>query len=749
MTNRDDRSAGRPFRFRPTGRVRTPTFLQMEAVECGAAALGMILGYHGRIAALEELRVVCGVSRDGVKAGNIVRAARTYGLEGRGFRKEINQLTDLPLPMIAFWNFNHFVVIEGFRRDRVYINDPAVGPRVVPLAEFDDAFTGVVITFEVGPDFVKAGRKPSLIRSLRARLKHSWGALTYVAVASLLLVAVGLVIPVFTQIFVDNVLIRGQGLLAGLLLAMAVAVLLRAVLIWTQQYYLLRLETKLSLVTSSQFLWHILRLPVEFFTQRYGSEVSSRVEINDRVAHLLSGELTTAVINLLLVVFYAALMFVYDPLLTLIGIAISLVNLLVLRYVARRRSDANLKLLQERGKLLGASVNGLQTIETIKATGSEDDFFARWAGHQTRTLNAEHQLGLSSQLLTIVPSFLTLLNTTIILALGGLRVIGGQLTIGELVAFQALMAAFSGPFNQMVNLGRRYQEVEGNLNRLDDVFRYEVDPQVEAMLEVDAEPASAATRLSGHVQLVGVTFGYSRLDKPLIEDFDLEVRPGARVALVGASASGKSTVVRLIAGLHQPWSGEIRFDGEPRTNIPRARLVNSVALVDQQITMFEGSIRENLTLWDPTVPESSILLAAKDAHIHSEISERPDGYDHIIREGGTNFSGGQLQRLEIARSLVNNPSVLIMDEAMSALDPYTEKRIDDNLRRRGCTCIIVAHRLSTIRDCDEIIVMDGGKVVQRGTHDEMKDVDGPYARLLLTDTVEENGEGESVGEVRK
>lgn len=721
---------------RRTRRARTPTVLQMEAVECGAASLAMILGYYGRILPLEELRAVCGVSRDGVKASNIIRAARIYGLNGKGFRKEIPELSAMRFPMIAFWNFNHFVVLEGFGRHVAYINDPASGPRTVSMAEFNQAFTGVVLTFEPDSEFVRAGERPSLMRALAGRLSRSKLALVYVIIASLALIIPGLLVPAFAQVFVDNILIQGQvNWLIGLLLAMAVTALLRAILSWIQQHYLLRLETKLALATSSKFLWHILRLPYEFFTQRYGGEISSRVAINDRVAYLLSGELATATINLVLVAFYVILLYLYDPTLTAIGVAIAMVNILVLRYVSRRRVDANRRLLQERGKLLGTAINGLQTIETIKATGAEDAFFARWAGYQAKTLNAEQQFSLASQVLQVVPTFLSLVNITIILLLGGLKVMDGALTIGSLVAFQSLMASFIAPFNQIVNLGGRIQEVAGDMNRLDDVLRYPLDETFTRSLNNQQTLTSA--KLTGRVELRNVTFGYSKLDAPLIESFNLLVRPGARVALVGGSGSGKSTIAKLIAGLYEPWSGDILFDGIPRQNLPREHINNSVAMVDQDIFMFEGSIRDNLTLWDPTIPEMNIIQAAKDASIHTDIAERPDGYDHIIEEGGRNFSGGQVQRLEIARALVNNPSVIILDEATSSLDPVTEKIIDDNLRRRGCTCIIVAHRLSTIRDCDEIIVLDAGKVVQRGTHDELKDEEGPYKYLIRAEAAEE------------
>lgn len=711
-------------------RIKTPTVLQMEAVECGAASLSIILRHFGRYVSLEELRIACGVSRDGSEAVNILKAARAYGLVAKAYRYEINSLRKQNLPAILFWEFNHFLVLEGFGKDRVYLNDPATGPREVSEKEFDESFTGVMLGFQPGPDFQPGARPPGLVGRLRQRLKGAESALGYVMLASLALVVPGLVIPTFSKLFVDEYLVRGtDDWLPLFFLCMGATALMRSAFTHLQQSRLLHLETRLALTSSSRFFWHVLRLPVEFFQQRYAGDVAGRVAANDQVAKLISGELATQAIGVLMAVFFAVLMFQYDALLATIAILIAGVNLLALRLVSRHRRDANFRLLQERGKLMATTLGGVQAIETIKASGREADFFVRWSGFKAKAQNAEQELEVHSRLLTSLPTLLTGLNTAVVLAVGGMRIMDGSMTVGTLVAFQSLLASFTDPVNKLVALGSKLQEAGGDLERLDDVLNHPLDATTAGHLIDD----TGSPKLSGRLELKDISYGYSRLTPPLIEHFSLELKPGSRIALVGGSGSGKSTLVRLVAGLYTPWSGEVLFDGKPRSAIPRAILSNSIGYVDQSIFLFEGSVNDNLTLWDATVPQADILQAAKDACVHALISERPGGYDAQVTEGGKNFSGGERQRLEIARALTLNPALLIMDEATAALDPLVEKQIDDHLRRRGCACLIVAHRLSTIRDCDEIIVLDKGKVVERGTHAQLMANQNLYAKLMSSE----------------
>lgn len=711
----------------------------MEGLECGAASLTMILRYYGKYVLLEQVRTECGVSRDGSKASNILKAARKYGLDAKGYRKEPEKLKEMQLPLIIHWNFNHFMVLVGFGKDKVFLNDPAMGRRSVTVEEFNQSFTGVTLSFCPTPEFQKEGKKNSMATALIKRLAGLKISLLYVVLIGLALVVPGLILPVFSRIFVDDVLLSGKvSWTIPLLLGMGITAVIRGVLTGLQKYYLLKMETKIALTNSSRFLWHILKLPSQFFSQRSAGDIASRMQSNDRVAKFMSGRLTTAALNLVMIAFYFLLMLRYNITLAIVGLAIAFVNIFYLKRVSVHRKDSNSKLLKDRGLLMATGMNGLQIIETLKATGSESDFFAKWSGYQAKALNSEQDLGVSSQYLTVLPTFLTGVNTTVVLTVGAFFILQGQMTIGMLVAFQSLMASFLAPVTEIVGLGAELQEVEGEMDRLEDVMQYPIDFDEGDESKTDGGEILASStieegyKLEGYVELREISYGYSPLEPPLIENFSLKLRPGSRVALVGGSGSGKSTVAKILAGIYRPWSGQILLDGQPRSYWPRSVITNSLGMVDQEIRMFQGSIRDNITLWDETVSEAELIHAAKDACIHEDITARAGGYDQLMEEDGKNFSGGQRQRIEIARAFVQSPTILILDEATSALDPLTEKIVDGNVRQRGCTCVIVAHRLSTIRDCDEIIVLDKGIIVERGTHEELYAKDGLYTSLIKT-----------------
>jgi NHLM bacteriocin system ABC transporter peptidase/ATP-binding protein len=713
--------------------------MQMESVECGAASLGMILGYYGRHVPLEELRSVCGVSRDGAKASTLLAAARQYGLSAKGFQTEADSLRELTGPVIIFWAFQHFMVVEGVRsrfgRTVVAVNDPASGPRLMDWDEFDTGFTGIVLSFQPGPDFERGGRATRVGAALLARRLPSGRALPLVLMASALLVVPGIAAPAYTRVFIDRVLSGGSpGYLMPLLVSMGLTALAVLILTSVQQHYLLRLEIRMGLVSSARFFRHLLRLPVDFFMQRRPAEVAKRVSGNDAVAEILSRDLAGTAVNLILVTFYAALLIRYDVLLGVIGISMAAFNVVVLRWVSRARTDAVVALRADRGNLTATTFNTLSQIETVKATGAEPDAFSRWSGFLAKTASGRQRLGVPTAVLLVVPPMLATLNSGLILLVGGQRVVDGAISIGILVSFQTLLTALSRPVTQLTNLGSRLQDITADIKRLYDVEKFPADPLFSV---VDDTPSA---RLNGHLALENITFGYSPLAPPVIEDLSLTVVPGRRVAVVGDSGSGKSTVGRLLTGLYAPWSGAILLDGLRRAEISRTVLAASVAYVDQDISLFEGSVRDNLTLWNEDITDEAVVAALHDAAVFDTVMTRPGGIHSPVWEGGRNFSGGQRQRLELARALAAQPTLLILDEATSALDPETERLIMDNLRRRGCACLTIAHRLSTVRDADEIIVLHEGRVAERGRHQELLALGDHYAALIASSRREEEGE---------
>ncbi|MFF4737198.1 NHLP family bacteriocin export ABC transporter peptidase/permease/ATPase subunit [Streptomyces sp. NPDC001262] len=718
----------------PRGRtprpVRTPTVLQMEAVECGAAALGMVLGHHGRFVPLEELRIDCGVSRDGSRAGNLLKAARGHGLRAKGMQMDLAALARLPAPAVLFWQFNHYVVYDGMGRRLgrrgVYVNDPAKGRRFVPMEEFDTGFTGVVLTFEPGEGFRRTGRRPGILAALPARLRGTSGTMLAAVLSSLLLVVVGAAVPALSRTYIDTFLIGGRTSLTGVLLAsMATALLLTATLTALQQANLLRGRIISSTLGSARFLRHLLRLPVTFFAQRSPADLVQRLQSHDAVAETLARDVAAAAVDAVVVVLYAVLLWTYDPQLTVVGIGIALLNVVALRVAVHVRATGTEQLRAENARLLNTAYSGLQLIETMKATGGENGFFRRWAGRHAVTLDVQQRLGVPSAWLAVVAPTLAALNSALILMIGGLRAVEGHLSVGLLVAFQALVTGFTAPIARLNGVAGRVQDFAADVARLKDVENFPVDP-----LHARREPPAGTRRLTGHVELDAVTFGYSPLDAPLLKGFSLSVGPGRQVALVGGSGSGKSTVSRLVSGLYAPWEGAVRIDGMRLEDIPRGALAASVSFVDQDLFLFEGTVRDNVALWDPSVSDEAVVAALQDAAVHDVVARRPGGIHSRVEQDGRNFSGGQRQRLEIARALVRRPSVLVLDEVTSALDAATEQIVMDNLRRRGCACVVIAHRLSTVRDSDEIVVLDRGTVVERGRHEELLAAQGAYARLV-------------------
>ncbi|MDO5118607.1 MAG: NHLP family bacteriocin export ABC transporter peptidase/permease/ATPase subunit [Coriobacteriales bacterium] len=715
--------------------VKCPQIMQMEALECGAACLTMILAYYGRWVPLERIRTDCGVSRDGSKATNILKAARSYGLEAKGMTYSTQAIRDKGIfPCILFWNFNHFVVLRGFCGQYAYLNDPARGQVKVPMDEFDQSFTGVALVFNKGEGFKPGGTPPSTLKAAMARLEGMGPAIALV----MLTAAIGALLGVFNtslnKVFLDRVLAENNDsrlmFLIGIMTLLAIITTAANII---NSVYLIRIQGKTAVVSSSRFMRHLLHLPVEFYSQRMVGDLQRRQSANETIAFHLVGELAPVLIDSIMLILYLGIMLRYSVVLTLVGIATMVLNALVGRYISAKRVNVSRSMVTDSGKLYGTTVGGVEMIETIKAAGAENGYFQRWAGYQANVADGSARMTVINEYLGAIPVALTQLANITVLLLGIWLIIEEGFTAGALLAFQGFLSSFMAPVSRFIGLGQTLQEMETEINRVDDVMRYRVDVPEEP-LDSDADTThDGVEKLRGQVDVNGVTFGYSPLDEPLIENFDLHIKPGQWVALVGGSGSGKSTIAKLVSGLIKPWSGEVRFDDVLMSDIRRPVMRGSLAVVDQDIVTFDGSISDNVKLWDKSIEDYEVIMAARDADIHDEVTKREGGYSSRIMPGGRNFSGGQLQRLEIARVLAQDPTIIILDEATSALDAQTEANVIKHIRDREITCIVVAHRLSTIRDCDEIVVLDHGKVVERGTHDELLAANGAYATLVRSD----------------
>ena len=707
-----------------------PVVMQMEALECGAASLTMILAYYGKWIPLEQVRADCGVSRDGSSAKNVLKAARSYGMTAKGYRYEPEQLKEKgKFPCIIHWNFNHFVVLCGFKGNKAVLNDPANGNYTVSMDTFDKSFTGICLMFEPTESFEPGGKPKSVLSFAAKRLAGAGSAVAFVVLTTVITSLIGIIQPAFSRIFLDRLLTKEDPEwfypFLGILAAVSVVQIITA---FVEARTKFKIEGKLAVVGDTNFIWKILRMPMEFFSQRMAGDIQQRQGANSEIAKNFVNTFAPLVLNAAMLIFYLVVMIQYSWFLTLIGVVSIILNLILSHVISKKRVNITRVQMRDEAKLAGSTVAGIEMIETIKSSGAENGYYEKWSGYQASVNTQQIKFAKLNEYLGMVPSLVTQLTNTIVLILGVFFTINGQFTVGMVMAFQGFLTAFTQPAMTLITAGETIQEMRTQMERIEDVMEYPTDVNYEndGGIKEDAE----YDKLSGALEMKNVTFGYSRLGEPLIENFSLSLKPGSRVAFVGGSGCGKSTLSKLISGLYQPWSGEILFDGKPMKDIDRSVFTGSLAVVDQDIILFEDTVRNNIKMWDSSIEDFEMILAAKDAQLHEDIMKRDGGYSYMITEGGKDFSGGQRQRIEIARVLAQDPTIIILDEATSALDAKTEYDVVRSIKDRGITCIVVAHRLSTIRDCDEIIVMDHGKVVERGTHEELYAKNGYYTQLV-------------------
>lgn len=714
------------------GAAKVPVVMQMEALECGAASLTMILAYYDKWIPLEQVREDCGVSRDGSNARNILRAARSYGLNAKAYRYSPERLKEVGrFPMIVHWEFNHFIVLNGFKGNKVYINDPARGNIVMTFEQFDEGYTGVCLMFDPSEDFQPSGKPKSVWKFAKGRLKGASVAVAFVMVTTLIASITGIAMSGFSRVFIDRLLTGNDpDWLFPFIIGLSGLAIVQLAAEWIKAIYSLKINGKMAIVGNMTYMWKVLRLPMKFFSQRMAGDIQQRKESNASIAGSLANTLAPLVLETAMMIFYLVVMIRYSLLLTVIGVVSIVGQVFVSQIISKKRVNITRVMMRDSGKLASATVSGIEMIETIKASGAENGFFEKWSGYQASVNTQNVRFERINGYLGMIPPILTQLANSAVLILGVYLCMTGEFTVGMVMAFQGFLGSFMTPAQTLISAGQKFQELRTEMERVEDVMKYPTDVEFN---DDDIDEDADYDKLSGAVELKNVTFGYSRLAPPLLENFSMKLEPGSRVAFVGSSGCGKSTLAKLISGLYEPWEGEILFDGKHINEINRSVFTGSVAVVDQDITLFEDTIENNIKMWDNTIEDYEMMMAARDAQIHDDIMQREGGYRYKVIEGGRDFSGGQRQRLEIARVLSQDPTIIIMDEATSALDAKTEYEVVNAIKQRDITCIVIAHRLSTIRDCDEIIVFDHGKVVERGTHEELMSLDGAYTKLITAE----------------
>ena len=712
------------------GVCKVPVVMQLEALECGAACLTMILAYYDKWIPLEQIRSDCGVSRDGSNAKNILKAARYYGLNAKGYRYEIDSLKQNgTFPAIIHWGFNHFVVLDGFKGNKAYLNDPAKGEYQVSMEEFDEQFTGICLCFEPSENFVPSGKQKSMWEFAAKRLKGSSTVIIFTILTSIIASLIDVINPGFTKVFIDRLLTQNNPEWTNTFIILIAALsAIKVLMTFIQIIYSNRISSKMSAVGSTSYIWKVLKLPITFFSQRMAGDIQSRQYENASIANTLVNTLAPVFLNVVMLIFYLGVMIKYSWKLTIIGISALLINSTVSDYISKKRINLTRVSMRDQAKLASTTVAGIEMIETIKSAGAENGFFAKWSGYQA-SVNAQGvKFSKQEQYLGLIPSFVSAVASDAVMVIGIYLTMNGEFTLGMITAFQGCLTSFMAPAMSVVSANQSIQEMRTEMERVDDVMEYPAD---DAFLPEGQ--TTDYTKLTGNIELKNVVFGYSKLSDPLITDFSLKLEPGKSVAFVGGSGCGKSTMSKLISGLQQPWSGEILFDGKPMNQIDKDVFVSSLAVVDQDIILFEDTIENNIKMWDDSIEDFEMILAARDAQIHEDIMQRENGYNYKLTEGGKDFSGGQRQRMEIARVLAQDPTVIILDEATSALDAKTEYEVVKAIKNRGIACIVIAHRLSTVRSCDEIIVMDKGKIIDRGTHAQLMKTSDLYQKLVISE----------------